>query len=63
MFWLFIFCFCMLSDIEFSFQEMPMGGSALDLVGVPSAAKQSDVALLGAIGGYLWFDYVFLFFF
>ncbi|XP_050234860.1 3-isopropylmalate dehydrogenase 2, chloroplastic-like [Mercurialis annua] len=49
-----------LEGIEFSFQEMAMGGSALDLVGVPlpdetlSAAKQSDAVLLGAIGGYKW---------
>lgn len=49
--------------IEFLFQEMPMGGSALDLVGVPlpeetlSAAKQSDAVLLGAIGGYMIFCY------
>ncbi|KAJ0007694.1 hypothetical protein Pint_30252 [Pistacia integerrima] len=49
-----------LEGIEFRFQEMPMGGSALDLVGVPlpdetlSAAKQSDAVLLGAIGGYKW---------
>ncbi|XP_044487701.1 3-isopropylmalate dehydrogenase, chloroplastic-like [Mangifera indica] len=49
-----------LEGIEFLFQEMPMGGSALDLVGVPlpeetlSAAKQSDAVLLGAIGGYKW---------
>ena len=46
--------------IEFGFKEMPMGGPALDLTGVPlpeetlSAAKQSessDAVLLGAIGG------------
>ncbi|XP_010537914.1 PREDICTED: 3-isopropylmalate dehydrogenase, chloroplastic-like [Tarenaya hassleriana] len=49
-----------LEGIEFSFQEMPMGGAALDLVGVAlpeetlSAAKQSDAVLLGAIGGYKW---------
>ncbi|XP_021897987.1 3-isopropylmalate dehydrogenase, chloroplastic-like [Carica papaya] len=49
-----------LEGIEFSFQEMPMGGAALDLVGVPlpdetlSVAKQSDAVLLGAIGGYKW---------
>ncbi|KAK1555618.1 hypothetical protein Q3G72_029089 [Acer saccharum] len=49
-----------LEGIEFGFQEMPMGGSALDLTGVPlpdetlSAAKQSDAVLLGAIGGYKW---------
>ncbi|XP_057465577.1 3-isopropylmalate dehydrogenase 2, chloroplastic-like isoform X2 [Actinidia eriantha] len=46
--------------IEFSFKEMPMGGAALDLIGVPLpektllAAKQSDAILLGAIGGYKW---------
>ncbi|XP_015871557.3 3-isopropylmalate dehydrogenase 2, chloroplastic isoform X1 [Ziziphus jujuba] len=46
--------------IEFKFQEMPMGGAALDLTGVPlpeetlSVAKQSDAVLLGAIGGYKW---------
>lgn len=44
--------------IEFGFKEMPVGGSALDLTGVPlpeetlSTAKQSDAVLLGAIGGY-----------
>ncbi|KAF8041760.1 hypothetical protein BT93_A0381 [Corymbia citriodora subsp. variegata] len=49
-----------LEGIEFGFQEMPMGGAALDLTGVPlpdetlSAARQSDAALLGAIGGYKW---------
>ncbi|KAJ6427529.1 hypothetical protein OIU84_023010 [Salix udensis] len=49
-----------LEGIEFNFQEMPMGGSSLDLVGVPlpeetlSAAKKSDAVLLGAIGGYKW---------
>ncbi|XVF24716.1 hypothetical protein REPUB_Repub13aG0151200 [Reevesia pubescens] len=46
--------------IEFSFQEMPMGGAALDLTGVPlpeetlSAAQKADAVLLGAIGGYKW---------
>ncbi|XP_020677030.1 3-isopropylmalate dehydrogenase, chloroplastic-like isoform X2 [Dendrobium catenatum] len=46
--------------IEFCFNEMPMGGAALDAVGVPlpeetlAAAKQSDAVLLGAIGGYKW---------
>ncbi|KAK9281192.1 hypothetical protein L1049_004087 [Liquidambar formosana] len=49
-----------LEGIEFGFQEMPVGGSALDLIGLPlpketlSAAKQSDAVLLGAIGGYKW---------
>ncbi|GLU22010.1 hypothetical protein SLE2022_381130 [Rubroshorea leprosula] len=49
-----------LEGIEFSFQEMPMGGAALDLTGVPlpdetlSMAKSSDAVLLGAIGGYKW---------
>ena len=46
--------------MEFSFREMPVGGAALDLVGVPlpedtiSAAKDSDAVLLGAIGGYVF---------
>lgn len=46
--------------IEFRFQEVPMGGAALDAVGVPlpeetlSAAKDSDAVLLGAIGGSVW---------
>ncbi|XP_023636277.1 3-isopropylmalate dehydrogenase 3, chloroplastic isoform X2 [Capsella rubella] len=49
-----------LEGLEFDFQEMPVGGAALDLVGVPmpeetfTAAKQSDAILLGAIGGYKW---------
>ncbi|XP_020869560.1 3-isopropylmalate dehydrogenase 1, chloroplastic isoform X2 [Arabidopsis lyrata subsp. lyrata] len=49
-----------LQGLEFDFQEMPFGGAALDLVGVPlpeetsTAAKQSDAVLLGAIGGYKW---------
>lgn len=43
--------------IEISFREMPVGGTALDAVGVPlpeetlSVAKDSDAVLLGAIGG------------
>ncbi|KAF9626193.1 hypothetical protein IFM89_031320 [Coptis chinensis] len=46
--------------IEFQFKEMPVGGAALDLVGVPlpdetlSVAKHSHAVLLGAIGGYKW---------
>ncbi|XP_038999673.1 3-isopropylmalate dehydrogenase, chloroplastic-like isoform X2 [Hibiscus syriacus] len=49
-----------LEGIEFSFQEMPMGGAALDLTGIPlpeetlSAAQKADAVLLGAIGGYKW---------
>ncbi|XWS20501.1 hypothetical protein CRYUN_Cryun31cG0106300 [Craigia yunnanensis] len=49
-----------LEGIKFSFQEMPMGGAALDLTGVPlpeetlSAAQRADAVLLGAIGGYKW---------
>ncbi|KAJ9695206.1 hypothetical protein PVL29_010609 [Vitis rotundifolia] len=49
-----------LEGIEFGFQEMPVGGCALDLTGVPLpeetllVAKQSDAVLLGAIGGYKW---------
>ncbi|KAI4325233.1 hypothetical protein MLD38_030650 [Melastoma candidum] len=46
--------------IHFDFQEMAMGGAALDLTGVPlpnetlEAARSSDAVLLGAIGGYKW---------
>ncbi|XAR48984.1 3-isopropylmalate dehydrogenase [Bertholletia excelsa] len=49
-----------LEGIGFDFKEMPVGGAALDLTGVPlpeetlSVAKQSDAVLLGAIGGYKW---------
>ncbi|KAF3951002.1 hypothetical protein ACB098_05G074700 [Castanea mollissima] len=49
-----------LEGIEFDFQEMLVGGAALDSTGLPlpaetlSAAKQSDAVLLGAIGGYKW---------
>uniref|UniRef100_A0ACD6AGB5 Uncharacterized protein n=1 Tax=Avena sativa TaxID=4498 RepID=A0ACD6AGB5_AVESA len=46
--------------VELRFQEMLMGGAALDAVGVPlpdetlAAARASDGILLGAIGGYKW---------
>ncbi|XP_008799875.1 3-isopropylmalate dehydrogenase 2, chloroplastic [Phoenix dactylifera] len=46
--------------IEFRFREMPVGGAAIDSIGVPlpeetlAAAKESDAVLLGAIGGYKW---------
>ncbi|KAM7503085.1 hypothetical protein LguiB_001989 [Lonicera macranthoides] len=49
-----------LEGIELGFKEMPVGGAALDLTGVPlpeetlSAAKQSDGVLLAAVGGYKW---------
>jgi 3-isopropylmalate dehydrogenase len=49
-----------LQGITFEFKEMPVGGAALDLTGVPlpdqtlSAAQQSDGILLAAIGGYKW---------
>ncbi|KAL9238568.1 hypothetical protein vseg_012969 [Gypsophila vaccaria] len=49
-----------LQGIELKYQEMPFGGAAYDLSGVPlpeetlSVAKQSDAILLGAIGGYKW---------
>ncbi|KAK9054904.1 hypothetical protein SSX86_025983 [Deinandra increscens subsp. villosa] len=49
-----------LEGVEFKFKEMPMGGAALDLTGVPlpeetlNTAKESDAVLLGAIGGYKW---------
>ncbi|KAF6141977.1 hypothetical protein GIB67_037945 [Kingdonia uniflora] len=46
--------------IKFRFEEMPIGGAAIDLTGVPLpeetllSAKKSDAILLGAIGGYKW---------
>lgn len=46
-----------MKGIEFVFKEMPVGGAALDLTGVPlpeetlSEARNSDAVLLGAIGG------------
>ncbi|VVA19899.1 Hypothetical predicted protein [Prunus dulcis] len=49
-----------IEGIEFKYQEVPVGGAALDLTGVPLpeetllAAQQSDAVLLGAIGGYKW---------
>ncbi|WOL17798.1 3-isopropylmalate dehydrogenase 2, chloroplastic-like [Canna indica] len=49
-----------LEGIDFRFQEMPVGGAALDAIGVPlpeetlEAAKKSDAVLMGAIGGYKW---------
>lgn len=49
--------------IGIDYKEMPVGGAALDLTGVPLpdetllAAKQSDAVLFGAIGGYKWDDY------
>lgn len=50
--------FFYMSGIDFSFKELPIGGVALDLVGVPlpeetlTRAKQSDAVLLGAVGWY-----------
>lgn len=52
-----------LEGFDFSFQEFPIGGVALDLVGVPlpeetlAAAKQSDAVLLGAVGWPKWDTY------
>ncbi|KAH6832870.1 isopropylmalate dehydrogenase 2 [Perilla frutescens var. hirtella] len=49
-----------LEGFAFKFTEVPVGGAALDLTGVPlpeetlSIAKGSDAVLLGAIGGYKW---------
>ncbi|KAI3771096.1 hypothetical protein L6452_02252 [Arctium lappa] len=49
-----------IQGIEFKFNEMPIGGAAMDLSGVSlpeetlTAAKQSDAVLLGAIGRYKW---------
>ncbi|CAA7043506.1 unnamed protein product [Microthlaspi erraticum] len=45
-----------LEGFDLSFEELPIGGVALDLVGVPlpeetlTKAKQSDAVLLGAVG-------------
>jgi 3-isopropylmalate dehydrogenase len=50
-------CFPCATGFELRFQEMLMGGAALDAVGVPlpdetlAAARASDAILLGAIGG------------
>jgi 3-isopropylmalate dehydrogenase len=47
-------------DIEFSFQEAPIGGAAIDSAGEPLPAatldicRNSDAVLLAAIGGYKW---------
>ncbi len=47
-------------DIEFSFQEAPIGGVAIDATGEPlpdatlDMCRNSDAVLLAAIGGYKW---------
>lgn len=47
-------------DLSFSFTEAPVGGAAIDAVGVPlpeetlKICRQSDAVLLGAIGGPKW---------
>ncbi|KAJ6812945.1 3-isopropylmalate dehydrogenase 2, chloroplastic-like [Iris pallida] len=49
-----------LEHISLQFDELPVGGAAIDLTGAPlpaetlAAAKSSDAVLLGAIGGYKW---------
>lgn len=49
-------------DIDFTFQEAPIGGAAIDATGEPLPAdtldmcRQSDAVLLAAIGGYKWDD-------
>jgi 3-isopropylmalate dehydrogenase len=49
-------------EIEFTFQEAPVGGAAIDLTGEPLPAdtlemcRNSDAVLLAAIGGYKWDD-------
>ncbi|KAK1305366.1 hypothetical protein QJS10_CPB11g01699 [Acorus calamus] len=49
-----------LEGIALQFEEMRVGGAAIDADGVPlpeetlSVARQSDAVLLGAIGGYKW---------
>lgn len=48
------------SDIEFNFQEHPLGGASIDAHGEPlteaalTAAKNADAVILGAIGGPKW---------
>jgi 3-isopropylmalate dehydrogenase len=47
-------------EIEFNFQEAPIGGTAIDLTGEPlpeaslEQCRNSDAVLLAAIGGYKW---------
>jgi 3-isopropylmalate dehydrogenase len=47
-------------DMKFEFQEVAMGGAAIDKYGVPlpeetlSVCKNSDAVLLGAVGGEKW---------
>lgn len=47
-------------DLEFSFQEAPIGGVAIDATGSPlpddtlKLCQHSDAVLLAAIGGYQW---------
>lgn len=49
-------------DVEFLFQEVLMGGVALDATGIPlpqetiDVCKDSDAVLLGAVGGDKWDD-------
>jgi 3-isopropylmalate dehydrogenase len=49
-------------DLEFTFQEAPIGGAAIDATGEPLPAdtlemcRHSDAVLLAAIGGYKWDD-------
>ncbi|CAH8360334.1 unnamed protein product [Eruca vesicaria subsp. sativa] len=49
-----------LEGIDLRFEELPIGGAALDLVGVPlpeetlRKAKESDAVLLGAVGWPKW---------
>ncbi|KAG2313701.1 hypothetical protein Bca52824_025258 [Brassica carinata] len=51
-----------LEGLDLRFEELPIGGAALDLVGVPlpeetlRKAKQSDAVLLGAVGWPKWDD-------
>jgi 3-isopropylmalate dehydrogenase len=46
--------------MKFEFQELPMGGAAIDKFGVPlpeetlKVCKNSDAVLLGAVGGEKW---------
>lgn len=51
---------CMYTGLDLRFEELPIGGVALDLVGVPlpeetlTKAKNSDAVLLGAVGWPKW---------
>nr|XP_009624710.1 3-isopropylmalate dehydrogenase 2, chloroplastic-like [Nicotiana tomentosiformis] len=59
-FWVRALTLANVTGFNIGFEEMHVGGAALDAVGVPlpdetlNSAKKSDAILLGAIGGYKW---------